>query len=318
MRSSRTDAVLTESLATSCARANRHGSLVVAALACAAALGVAIVGCGTSSKGTCGQSGAALQTEAPVCPPAAVVKGVDVSTYDGVVDWNAAKGAGIAFAFARVSDGLTHPDDKFAPNWPAMKTAGVVRGAYQYFRASEDPVAQANMVVKALANAGGLVAGDLPVVADVETADGQTAKVVETKLAAWLDVIEKSTGRPAIVYTSIGTWPVTTTTFANRPLWVANYGVSCPSLPAGWTAWKFWQSSDVGTVKGITTKVDLDEFAGTLAQLLDFAGDAGAPAPVDAGGSPPDAEAGTTLPPIDDAGSPAADAGKTMGSGPCL
>jgi lysozyme len=295
------------------------GVTVAAAICVVAAAGLSSVACGTKSTSTCGQSGAALQTEAPVCPPATVVKGVDVSTYDGVVDWPTAKAAGILFAFARVSDGLTHPDDKFAPNWPAMKAAGVVRGAYQYFRASEDPVAQANMVLTALTNAGGLAAGDLPVVADVETADGQTAKVVETKLAAWLAVIEKGTGRPAIIYTSIGTWPVTSTTFANRPLWVANYGVSCPSLPAGWTAWKFWQSSDVGTVKGITGKVDLDEFSGTLAELLGFAGDAGAPPPApDAGPIPPPPIDDASAPPVDASPPPRADAGATMGSGPCL
>jgi hypothetical protein len=48
----------------------------------------------------------------------------------------------------------------------------VVRGSYQYFRASQDPMAQANLVVSSLNAAGGLQPGDLPVVMDMETADG--------------------------------------------------------------------------------------------------------------------------------------------------
>ncbi len=287
----------------------------LAALAAAVAVSSA---CGSKPTNACGQSGSALEVTAPVCPGPAVVKGVDVSTYDGVVDWPTVKGAGIAFAFARISDGTTHPDGRFAANWPAIKAAGIVRGAYQYFRAGEDPTAQANLVLSALTAAGGLVDGDLPVVADVETADGQTAAVVETKLKTWLAVVEKATGRKPIVYTSLGTWPVTSPAFAGYPLWVANYGVTCPAMPTGWSKWLFWQSTDTGTTKGITGKGDLDEFNGTLGDLLNFAGDAG-PVAQDAGiqdsGSPVvvyDAAVGA----VDAAA--AVDAGSSMGSGPCL
>src|SRR5579864_8091651 len=83
---------------------------------------------------------AALQA----CPGTSVVRGVDVSTYQGAIDWTQVKAAKMDFAFARISDGTTHPDAQFAANWQGMKAAGVVRGSYQYFRASEDPTAQAN------------------------------------------------------------------------------------------------------------------------------------------------------------------------------
>ena len=296
----------------------RHATPLVGAMGLlamgAASLLASTSGCSTKSTNACGQSGAALEVTAPVCPGPSVVKGVDVSTYDGVVDWPTVKGAGVDFAFARISDGTTHPDDRFAANWPAMKSAGVVRGAYQYFRASEDPVLQANLVATALTNAGGLVTGDLPVVADVETADGQTPAVVETKLKNWLGAVEAATGRKPIVYTSVGTWPVTSNAFAGYTLWVANYGVTCPALPPGWTSWAFWQTSATGTTKGITGKGDLDVFDGTLGDLLGLAG--GAPPPVDAGtdAAPP------PPPPSSDSGAPPAapvDAGAPMGSGPC-
>jgi lysozyme len=48
---------------------------------------------------------------------------------------------------------------------------------------------------------------------------------------------------------------------------VAEYEVAAPKLPSGWSTWKFWQSSQSGTVSGVTGSVDLDVFNGTAAAL---------------------------------------------------
>jgi lysozyme len=171
-----------------------------------------------------------------------------------------------------------------------MSANGVVRGAYQYFRASVDPSAQASLVVSSLQQAGGLRAGDLPIVMDIETADGQAEATIEANMGAWLAAVEAQTGRTPIIYTSVGTYPVTTTAFSRYPLWVANYGASCPSMPAGWSQWRFWQYSSTGTVTGIGSgNVDLDQFNGTLAELMAMAAgtgsDSGAALAPDGGGS---------------------------------
>jgi lysozyme len=216
------------------------------------------------------QQSALLRT----CASAASIHGVDVSKYDGMVDWAQAETAGIRFAFARVSDGTANPDAYFATNWHGMQANGIVRGAYQYFRASVDPSAQANLVVTSLRNAGGLSADDLPVVMDIETADGQSETTIETNMRTWLAAIEGQTGRTPIIYTSSGTYPVNMTAFAAYPLWVANYGASCPSMPVGWSTWRFWQYSSTGSVNGIANSADLDEFNGTLAELMAFGGGA--------------------------------------------
>src|SRR5689334_4082308 len=68
------------------------------------------------------------------CVPTTLT-GVDVSWHNGNVDWKKVKASGRSFAFARVSDGLTNLDPEFNGHWPAMKKAGLIRGAYQYFRA---------------------------------------------------------------------------------------------------------------------------------------------------------------------------------------
>jgi lysozyme len=238
-----------------------------------AALG-AVAGCSSPHETWCSQTGSALT----VCPEGAIVHGIDVSSYQGAVAWPEVRAAGIAFAFARVSDGTTAPDARFAENWRGMKSAGVVRGAYQFFRASEDPVAQASLVVSMLEDAGGLEAGDLPVVMDIETADGASSATVRANMASWLDAVERATGAAPIVYTNAATSAVIGNAFGGAALWVANWDAACPSVPVGWSTWTFWQYSSTGSVAGVPTAVDLDEFDGTpgdLVALASFTGRAG-------------------------------------------
>src|SRR5450631_1611453 len=82
---------------------------------------------------------------ATVCAAGSIVQGVDVSVYQGTINWPTVKAAGIDFAIARISDGSALDTD-FATNWSGMKSAAVVRGAYQYFEPGQDPTTQADIV----------------------------------------------------------------------------------------------------------------------------------------------------------------------------
>src|SRR5262245_42055322 len=88
-----------------------------------------------------------------VCATGAQVEGIDVSYYDGTIDWAAVYGAGKRFAIIRVSDGTGFIDPQFARNWAAARAAGVIRAPYQFFRASQDPTAQANLLLAQVAQA---------------------------------------------------------------------------------------------------------------------------------------------------------------------
>ncbi|HEY1693376.1 MAG TPA: GH25 family lysozyme [Polyangiaceae bacterium] len=214
-----------------------------------------------------------------VCASGTTVKGVDVSTYQGSVDWASVKAAGIDFAFTRISDGTGSPDGTFKTNWEGMKTAGIIRGAYQYWEPADDPTAQANLVASSLQGGGGLVAGDLPVVMDIETSGGASAATIEANMTTWLAAVKASTGKTPIIYTSEGTYPITATTFDTYDLWAANYTTGCPAMPVGWTKWVFWQNADNGSVGGISGGVDTDEYNGTLAELQAYAGGGGTTSP---------------------------------------
>src|SRR5688500_6885931 len=81
------------------------------------------------------------------CPARTIVRGIVVSKWQGQVDWRAVRAAGLRFAFVRVCDGTTILDPTFAQTWPAARAAGVMRGAYQYFRPEEDPIEQADLLL---------------------------------------------------------------------------------------------------------------------------------------------------------------------------
>ena len=229
------------------------------------ALAVFAVACSadTASEDATG----ATADELRVCASGATLKGIDVSSYQGSVDWAKVKSSGRAFSFARVSDGTAHIDSKFASNWPKMKSAGLTRGAYQFFRPARDPSAQAQVFLDHLASAGGLKAGDLPPVLDLETADGVASATVVSRAKTWLNKVQSALGIKPIIYTGKNMESVIGNSFSSYLLWVANYGVSCPNLPNAWSSWKFWQSSDSGSVSGIGGAVDVDTFNGSATAL---------------------------------------------------
>jgi lysozyme len=206
------------------------------------------------------------------CPGSSTVPGIDVSDYQGNVNWSAVAASGHKFAIARVSDGLNFSDSQFARNWSGMKAAGLIRGAYQFFEPAQDAVAQANMVLRAV---GKLGTGDLPVMLDMEVSGGQSASTIAAQIARWVAAIEAGTGKTPFIYTGAYFWDasVVTSQFSNLALNVAWYNTNCPGVPNAWSShhWTFHQYSSSGAVSGVSGGSDMDVFNGTLAQLTAFA-----------------------------------------------
>lgn len=199
------------------------------------------------------------------CAPGATLEGVDVSSYQGTIDWTAVKASGRAFAFIRLADG-TSGDSHFAQNWAAAKAAGLTVGAYQYFRPTHDVGQQVAFFQSQLASVGGLQPGDLPPVVDVETLDGAGGSAVAQAVAAWVAGISQALSVRPLVYSSPSFWNALPKIGieANADLWIAQWtSAACPNLPGAWTSWKFWQYSSTGQVPGISGGVDLDRFNGS-------------------------------------------------------
>jgi GH25 family lysozyme M1 (1,4-beta-N-acetylmuramidase) len=240
------------------------------------------------------------EDELRVCADGPTVKGIDVSYWQEEVDWQAVRGAGVEFAFVRLSYGEVFKDPRFEENWARAKEAGLIRGAYQYFRPEQDPLEQAQLFLDSIA-ADPLGPNDLPAVLDVEQTDGLSNATVRARMQVWLDAVEAGTGKRPIIYSAAFMENVIGTGFSEYPLWVANYTSKCPRLPNGWGDWVFWQSSESGKVAGVQGNVDIDHFNGTRAQLLAFASGGAAQDPGDPQDPPedPPANAPVNLKPAD-------------------
>ena len=192
------------------------------------------------------------------------VQGIDVSHYQGAVDWQQVAQAGKAFAFAKATDGITYVDPQFAANWSGIQAAGLVRGAYHFFEPNDDATQQAQHFLATVQ----LASGDLAPVLDVETTGGVSDSQIWSGVTTWLQVVEEATGRQPILYTAPGFWDSHSPdlTLTRYPLWLADYATQ-PTLPNGWTSRLFWQYSQSGTVAGVTGAVDLDVFNGTMQDL---------------------------------------------------
>ncbi len=204
-----------------------------------------------------------------------MLEGIDVSHHQGPIDWRTVANAGKSFAFIRLSDGAAYRDPSFATNWAGAKAAGLTRGAYQFFRPTESPVAQADLLLSTM---GRLQDGDLPPTLDVETlcaapatqcAGGASAAATADAIGVWVDRVTRATGMTPILYTSPGFWsqlPARSIEKQTIP-WIAHWNVASPTVPGAWRRWAFWQYSDKGQVPGIQGPVDLDRFEGSAVTL---------------------------------------------------
>lgn len=202
-----------------------------------------------------------------VCADGATLPGIDVSYYQGNIDWNAVAADGVVFALIRVSHSLQFFDPEFDANWEGARAAGVHAGVYQYFEPDEDPIAQADLLLDSM---GPLMPGDLPPVIDVESTAGQSPAAIANAVQAWVEHVEAALGVKPIIYTGPYFWQdnVGSDAFEDYPLWIAHYGTNCPLTPTPWAKWNFHQYTDSGSTAGIAGNVDQNVFNGSLDELL--------------------------------------------------
>jgi GH25 family lysozyme M1 (1,4-beta-N-acetylmuramidase) len=221
-------------------------------------LGTAAAGAAASIVGTA--------TSARAGGSSYAIQGIDVSHWQGTVNWTSVKNSGRKFAFCKATEGTTYTDPQFSANWSHMKSAGLIRGAYHFGRPGTDPTAQADY----FCNVVKPTSGDLQMTLDIETTDGKSSSQVRSWIVSFINRIQYRTGRPGIIYTGFYFWRDSAGNGSNLncPLWLAAY-VSDPSayVPAAWSTWSFWQYTSSGSVPGVSGNVDRDAWNGTLTGL---------------------------------------------------
>ena len=217
-----------------------------------------------------------------MCGVGPTVKGIDVSYYQGSINWASVANDGVKYAFIRVSDGTGFEDPDFDTYWAGSRANGIYHGAYQFFRPAQDPIAQADLLLSKIGNT--IAADDLPPVLDVEAADGKTPAQVAAAVDAWVQHVTAALGRRPIIYTGKYFWQdsVGDADQTASPLWHAQYTTAaCPNIADAWPSWAFWQYTSSGSVAGISGNVDTDRYNGDLASLQAFLGPPTPPAPCD-------------------------------------
>jgi GH25 family lysozyme M1 (1,4-beta-N-acetylmuramidase) len=204
--------------------------------------------------------------------------GIDVSRWQGRIDFARVRASGKRFVFAKATEGRIYTDDAYTRNRSAALAAGLVFGAYHFAhpdRTANDAILEADNFV----NVAGLRHGMLRPVLDLES--GQTLGVsgLQWWVKTWLARVYTRTGARAMIYTTPAFWKTymgDTRWFANngyRVVWVAHWSVASPTVPASnWSgrSWSFWQYSNCGTVSGIAGCVDLDRFRGSDLSVVKF------------------------------------------------
>jgi len=186
------------------------------------------------------------------------VVGIDVSKYQGVVDFERVKTAGISYVFVRATEGITYQDADFRSNYRQARSAGLVVGAYHFYETNDEPGAQ----LENFTSVAQLKAGDLPPVIDIEKLHHQDDSDLVESLKTLLRGLESHYGVKPIVYSGLNFANRYMTGFGDYPLWLAEYEVAEPTLPHGWSDWTFWQWSQTAKVAGISGNVDADRYNG--------------------------------------------------------
>jgi lysozyme len=194
------------------------------------------------------------------------VQGIDVSNWQGDIDWNKVRAAGTQFAFIKATEGGDYLDPKFAQNWQAAKRAGIPRGAYHMVFWCRPANEQALWFILNVPNDPDA----LPPVLDLEW-NGQSRTcpkripvgIALQKIKIMLEVMEAYTGKRPIIYTDV--------TFHREVLegqlpgynfWLRSVAAEPQAIYSD-RPWLFWQFTTTGYVPGIDKQVDRNVFNGT-------------------------------------------------------
>lgn len=198
-------------------------------------------------------------------PRAFAVHGVDVSRWQGEIDWVTLRQQGANFAFIKATDGGDHIDPAFKRNWRGAHEAGLRRGAYHFFYWCRTGAEQARWFIRNVPR----IDGALPPVLDVEwNADSACKRrpspaEVREKMRIFLTMVEQHYGQRPIIYTAPGFYHDNLEgAFTDYPFWLRSVAQH-PAKVFEDRKWVFWQYSGSGLSHGVGEKIDLNVFNGS-------------------------------------------------------
>lgn len=198
------------------------------------------------------------------------IHGIDISRWQGEIDWNAVKAAGTRFVYMKATEGGDHVDPTFRRNWEGARRAGIARGAYHFVFWCRPAHEQAVWFKQQIPNDPDA----LPPVLDVEwNGHSRTCpqkidrELAREKIALMLTELEQLTGKKPVIYTDITFHrEVLEGQFNNYPYWIRSTA-ALPETRYNNRPWAFWQFTTTGRVPGIRGDVDRNAFFGSESQF---------------------------------------------------
>ncbi|HEY7593443.1 MAG TPA: GH25 family lysozyme [Actinophytocola sp.] len=200
--------------------------------------------------------------------------GLDVSHWQGTINWATVKSQGAKFAYIKATEGTSYRDPNFSYNYLQAYNQGIIRGAYHYARPdSSGGAAQADY----FATHGGAWSADgltLPGTLDIEwgtaSQGGDCYGLSQSAMVSWILAFSNEyharTTRWPVIYTATSWWTECTGNrgdfSSTNPLWVARYSSTVGALPYNWSYQTIWQYADSGTFPG-----DQDRFNGDYSRV---------------------------------------------------
>jgi lysozyme len=198
-------------------------------------------------------------------PRKLAVHGVDVSRWQGDINWDRLRAQGANFAYIKATDGGDHLDPMFKTNWRKAKEAGVRRGAYHFFYWCRTAGEQADWFIRNVPRE----ANALPPVIDVEWNGESTCKQrvsrerVLEKIQVFAEKLERYYGQRPIIYTAPDFYRDNLQgELLDYPFWLRSVATHPSDLYPG-RKWLFWQYSGSGLSDAVNGKIDLNVFHGS-------------------------------------------------------
>ncbi len=193
--------------------------------------------------------------------------GVDVSSYQGEVDWPTLAGQGVDFAFIKATEGSGSADRYFSQNWVNAQAAGVMVGAYHFFSYDSPGQTQADNFIAQVP----VTEGALPPVVDIEfygdkLQNPPEREAVKAILDPLLERLEARYGHKPILYVTYRSYKLYIKgDYQAYPLWVTRPLVA--PIDKNWTFWQYSHSARLAGYRGSEECIDLNVFRGTREEL---------------------------------------------------
>ncbi len=203
-------------------------------------------------------------------PPRWIVTGVDVSSYQGTVDWPVLARQGADFAFIKATEGSGTADPYFAGNWSGAQAAGLRVGAYHFFSYDSPGETQADNFIAQVP----VTAGALPPVVDIEFYGDKAANPLsreETRaiLEPLLERLEAHYGVKPILYVTYRSYDLYIKgDYEDYPLWVTRPLLA--PIDKDWTFWQYSHSARLEGYSGPEERIDLNVFRGNWEAFSEF------------------------------------------------